>query len=314
MPPKFDDLNSFAEKIRLSTGLIYKLYKYSDKHYKIFSIPKKSGGHRIIRAPSKPLKAIQAWILRNILSHVGIIDHATGFRNGTNILDNAAFHIDNRYFLIYDLEDFFPSIGYGRIYNIFKAIGYNSYICHVLTSLCSCEKVLPQGGVTSPILSNIICHRLDKRIIGFVGRHEVTYTRYADDLTFSATSPKYLQRIFNFVIKIIEDEGFTLNKSKTRFMGPKKRRKITGIVMSDNSLGIGKYRKRRLRAEIHNLLVKSPGPKNDETIKKAAYISGWLAFIRSIDQDGFDQLIQYLEKLIKKNKIKNSPIRYSKYQ
>ena len=44
---------------------------------------------------------------------------------------------------------------------------------------------LPQGAPTSPAITNALCLKLDKRVSAMAKRLGFTYTRYADDLTFS---------------------------------------------------------------------------------------------------------------------------------
>jgi len=214
--PVVEGLQDLADYTHLSAGLLYRLSKYNDKFYQSFRLPKKRGGSRVIFCISKEMKAVQAWILRDILDRVHVADSATGFRTGENTLDNARRHKDNRYFLCLDIENFFPSISYAKVYTVFKAIGYDSHVSHILASLCTCEGKLPQGGVTSPALSNIVCIRLDHRISGYAGKRNIAYTRYADDMTFSSLSPGRLVGAKRVVVEILRDEGFTLNEAKTR--------------------------------------------------------------------------------------------------
>lgn len=293
--PLVEDLKDLADYGHLSAGLLYRLSKYNDNFYKSFQLPKKTGGFRIISCPSKDMKAVQAWILRNILDQIHVADSATGFRTGKNILDNAKYHEGNRYFLCLDIENFFPSIQYAKVYTIFKTIGYNTHISHIFASLCTCRGKLPQGGVTSPALSNIICIRLDHRISGYVGKRNVAYTRYADDMTFSSLSPGRLVGIKRVALKIIRDEGFELNERKTRFLGPCRQRKVTGLIISDDSLGVGKKRKRILRATIHRLVTADLSEIERQRLRN--HIDGWFAYMNSVDPKGFEQLKTYEERL-----------------
>jgi len=289
--PIVTDLQSLSDHVHISSWLLYRLSKYNDKFYKILKLPKKNGGTRIIFCPSKEMKAVQAWILRNILDGIKVTENATGFRKGLNVLYNAECHRDNRYFLCLDIEDFFPSISYAKVYTIFKSLGYNSHVSHIFSSLCTCQGKLPQGAVSSPALSNIICIRLDHRITGYVGKRNVTYTRYADDMVFSSMSPSRLVGIHKCVVRILRDEGFEPNESKTRFLGPRRQRKVTGLVISDESLGVGRKRKRILRASIHRLLA--AGLSTEETEKLRWHLRGWFAYMKSVDPKGLEQLKKY---------------------
>jgi len=293
--PAIMDLKELSYKIHLSKSFLYLLWKFNNEFYKEIQLPKKGNGFRSIFCPSKEMKAVQAWILRNILDKVQISDSATGFRKGKNVLDNVNLHKNNRFFLCLDIENFFPSIPYAYVYTIFKSIGYNSHVSHILTSLCTCKDILPQGAVTSPALSNIICIRLDKRIRNYVGKFNITYTRYADDLIFSSMSPRILFRIKKLVIEILINEGFELNKSKTRVMGPCSQRKVTGLVISDNSVGIGRKRKKILRATIHHFVKKKLSEAKKEKMRN--HINGWFAYLKSVDPKGREQLESYLNRI-----------------
>jgi len=293
--PVIMDLKELSYKIHLSKSFLFLLWKFNNEFYKEIKLPKKGNGFRSIFCPSKEMKAVQAWILRNILDKVQISDSATGFCKGRNVLDNVNFHKNNRFFLCLDIENFFPSIPYAYVYSIFKSIGYNSHVSHILTSLCTCKEILPQGAVTSPALSNIICIRLDKRIRNYVGKFNITYTRYADDLIFSSMSHRALFRIKKFVIAILRNEGFKLNKSKTRVMGPCSQRKVTGLVISDNSVGIGRKRKRVLRATIHHFVKNEL--LNAEKEKMRNHINGWFAYLKSVDPKAREQLESYLNRI-----------------
>lgn len=293
--PLVTDLQSLADYTHISPGLLYRLSKYNDKFYKIFQLPKKIGGVRTIFCPSKGMKAVQAWILRNILDKAQVAENATGFRKGMNVLDNAERHKDNRYFLCLDIEDFFPSISYAKVFTIFKSLGYNSHVSHIFSSLCTCQEKLPQGAVTSPALSNIICIRLDHRISGYVGKRNIIYTRYADDMVFSSMSPSRLVGIIKFIVQILKDEGFELNESKTRFLGPRRQRKVTGLIMSDNSIGVGRKKKRILRATIHHLVSGEFVPAEREKI--ISHVKGWSAYMKSVDLVGLQQLGKYCKHL-----------------
>ena len=293
--PIINNLKDLSDHLHLSKDLLYRLTKFNSQQYISFSIPKKNGNPRIIHCPNKETKAVQGWILRNILEKITLADVATGFREKMGIWENALAHKGNQYFLCLDLDDFFPSIKYAKIYNIFKMMGYNLHVSHLLTSLCTCVEVLPQGGVTSPMISNIVCIRLDRRIAGYVGKHNVTYSRYADDLTFSSLSFARLLRIRKFVEHILNEEGFNLNTAKTRFMGRSTRREVTGLVVGENSVGIGRQEKRILRVKIYQLLRGKI--EEEDKPQRINHINGWLSFLSHIDKDGVGMLKRCAESL-----------------
>ncbi len=298
--PVIEDVDDLANKIHLTKLLIYKLSKYNERFYKKFYIKKKNGTQREILCPSKEMKAFQAWILRNILEKLNVSDYATGFIKNKNISDNVKPHLENRFFLRLDIDNFFPSIEYQKVYKIFNSIGYNSLISHIFSRISTCYDKLPQGAVTSPYLANIVCLRLDNRISGYVGKFDVVYTRYADDFIFSSLIDTKLTRIRKFVTRIINEEGFEINPTKTHFMGPGVQRKITGLIITDNNKSsIGKKKKKIIRAKIHKLITMEEN--NPEKEKLKSHIDGWLSFLSDVDKAGLKQLKSYYKIMSMRN-------------
>jgi RNA-directed DNA polymerase len=228
-------------------------------HYKTFVIKKKSGAERIINAPASGLKSLQTAM--NFILQCVFEPHkaAYGFVRNKSIVDNALNHTGNRYVFNLDLKDFFPSIEAGRIwmrlqhppFNLNVECGRDS-IANLIVWMCTAEmkverinkkgkwskvkrNVLPQGAPTSPVLSNIICHRLDYILTGLAKRFGLKYSRYADDITFSSLHNVY-QKDGEFLTelkRIIIDQGFHINDSKTRLQKDGYRKEVTGLVVND---------------------------------------------------------------------------------
>ena len=296
--PVFSTYTELACLMHIDPAQISRFYKYSHKgyYYKEYNIYPYPGKVRTIRQPVRPLKAVQAWILRNILDKLTPSPHATAFIKRKNLKDNVAPHANNRYFLCLDLKDFFPSIKMWRVVSLFKLLGYSNYSAFILARICTCKNSLPQGAVTSPSLSNFISGKLDKRISGYTSKKNVIYTRYADDMTFSSNNPKSLHRITPMVKKIITTSGFTLNDRKERRFGPRQKCAITGLVKNNSSpkFSIGKRKKREMRAVIHRFIVKEQHNFNYPT---EASIVGWLNYLQSVDTESYTQMLKYYEKL-----------------
>ena len=226
-------------------------------HYQEFWMRKRSGGYRMISAPDKDLQAIQSTIYSRILSSVTIVHPAAvGFRCGRSVVDNAAPHLGKRYVLKMDIHDFFGSIRSPRVRQTFKKIGYPENVSKVLGALCCLHRHLPQGAPTSPALSNIVGYEMDRKLAALAAEYGLTYTRYADDLTFSGdVFPK--EQIIPQVKRIIRDEKFEPNHKKTHFMNQSSRKIITGVsVASGVKLTIPKSKKREIRKNVYFILTK----------------------------------------------------------
>ena len=259
-------------------------------HYQEFWMRKRSGGHRMISAPDKDLQAIQSTIYSRILSSVTIVHPAAvGFRCGRSVVDNAAPHLGKRYVLKMDIHDFFGSIRSPRVRQTFKKIGYPENVSKVLGALCCLHRHLPQGAPTSPALSNIVGYEMDRKLSALAAEYGLTYTRYADDLTFSGdVFPK--EQIIPQVKRIIRDEKFEPNHKKTHFMNQSSRKIITGVsVASGVKLTIPKSKKREIRKNVYFILTKGLaehqrriGSHDPAYLKR---LIGMLCYWRAIEPD-----------------------------
>lgn len=200
--------------------------------YHNFKIPKKSGGFRSIEAPNEQLKKIQLWIKENILDKFTVSGYAKGFKKGISIYDNALPHVGKELVINFDVKDFFPSIKYYEIYKVFKYIGYTDGVSKLLTKLCTNSKnVLPQGSPASPILSNLVSLKLDKRLGKLAESIGASYTRYADDITFSGAVN--IQKYELLIRRIIFEEGYDVNEDKFRRQFSFQRQEVTGLIVND---------------------------------------------------------------------------------
>ena len=235
--------------------LYYANNKDNIQRYKEFSIPKKNGSLRTIKAPRKGLKTIQRCVNHLFQQLYEPNLGATGFLPNMSIVSNAEIHLNKRYVYSIDLMDFFPSIKSGRVYSMLQSnpYGFHDNIARIITNLCCDEGCLPQGAPTSPILSNIICSRLDRRLYSLAQKFKIYYSRYADDITFSGNR-NIFHKEGSFVLlleQIIKEEGFVINNNKTRLQKHHQRQKVTGILVNQK-INVERTYIKQLRTLIHN--------------------------------------------------------------
>ena len=218
------------------------------KRYQTFTIKKKSGADRTINAPVKGLKSI----LRSLNFVLQCVyephEAATGFVLEKSIVDNAKKHVGHHYVLNIDLKDFFHTFDRNRVkmgfmFEPFNLNGDKEPLAFLLASLCTHpfeidgeeKTVLPQGSPTSPTLTNILCKKLDRRLTGLANRFGATYTRYADDITFSSPHNIYTDEEFKNELKRIieEDQKLVINPKKTRLQKAGYRQEATGLIVND---------------------------------------------------------------------------------
>lgn len=252
--------------------------------YTSFTIPKKSGARRVITAPVSPLKLIQKK-LNQVLQAVYEPRAAVhGFLPNRSIVSNARPHSGQLWVLNVDLEDFFPSIHFGRVRGLFRAWPYSlpDRVALVLARICCYRSQLPQGAPTSPIVSNMICAQLDTQLLRLAQRFRCIYTRYADDISISTSMsefPSALARMQPYpktpevvvgkaMRAVIERNSFQVNERKVRMRHRDRRQEVTGLTVN-RFPNVRKPFVRQLRAMLH--AWEKYGLKDAETEYRTRY-------------------------------------------
>ncbi|MFV2044660.1 MAG: reverse transcriptase domain-containing protein [Anaerolineales bacterium] len=226
--------------------LIYHIYKTpEDRKYSEFFISKRSGGTRTIRAPISPIKIIQRKLNQVLQAVYEPKASVHSFISGKSIVSNADIHKRRRYVLNLDLEDFFPSINFGRVRGMFMAVPYSlpHTVATVLAQICCSHNAIPQGAPSSPIISNMICSTLDSRLLRLAQMNRCDYTRYADDLTFSTSMPNFPTTLADVdnagaiglgqeLEAAIRQNGFRINQGKIRLSTNHRRQEVTGLTVN----------------------------------------------------------------------------------
>jgi RNA-directed DNA polymerase len=273
--PRIDDTSQSTflraqsrQDLAFSLGIEYRILTYNlwklsdDERYKEFAIRKRNGDIRIITAPDSGIKFIQKKLSLILLELYPPKSCVHGFVKQRQIKSNALQHVHAKFLVNVDLEDFFPSINFGRIRGLFKSypFNFNDEVATTLAQICCHKGVLPQGAPTSPILSNFVCRRLDNALMFLARAHRCHYSRYADDISIS-TNLRKLPEAFGrlegerFLIgedfaRCIADNGFRVNESKTRFATRLNRQSVTGLVVN-RKVNVDRRYIRNVRAMIH---------------------------------------------------------------
>lgn len=243
------------------------------RYYRTFETEKNDGRKRKITAPRVFLKTVQRYILDCILSQLTLHPAATGFRRGMSSSVGARQHVAKPFLWNIDLRDFFPSIEKSRVTAAFETMGYSRKAAYFLAGLCCLDDVLPQGAPTSPAISNYVFKSVDDEIATLALDANVVYTRYADDLSFSSQQP-ISDEFREGVIGVIRRSGFEVNPRKTRLMGPRCRREVTGLTVNER-VSIPRKRRRRLRARFHKVSL-DPEQFAHQKAELLGYVA-WLA-------------------------------------
>lgn len=232
--------------------LSFLLYVLSPtQRYRSFDLRKrKSKLTRTIKSPIKPLKEIQKKLAKDFLDTYRTPLNVYGYVKDRDVVEKAEKHVGQRWVARIDLENFFGSFNFGRVRGMFrsKPFCFPDALATVLAQLCVDTNELPQGAPTSPVISNILMWRLDARLRRMAREHRCVYTRYADDLVFSTNTRRMSSGICNVLnadsdapivrpgdalLKEIQDEGLTVNDSKTRLYGRTERQQVTGLTVNE---------------------------------------------------------------------------------
>jgi RNA-directed DNA polymerase len=241
-------------KPKTLTAIIYQT-PFAQK-YTTFEIDKKSGGKRTIKAPEPKLKKLQSHLshalyqcLAEIEKERGAKPISFGFRKERSIAENASRHKRRRWVLNLDLEDFFPSFNFGRVRGFFlkdRAFGLQPEVATTIAQIACDGAALPQGSPCSPVISELIAQILDMRLVRLAKKYGVTYTRYADDITFSTSQKDFptalatvdpndaaIWHLSEELVSKIVTSGFTINNGKTRMQFRGSRQMVTGLVVNE---------------------------------------------------------------------------------
>ena len=231
-PTRFD-LNELASR----SGLPVETLLAASPTYRTVRVPKRSGGERTLRVPDDATKAIQRQLLHRVLDRVPVHAAAHGFERGRSIVTNAGPHAARPLVIRMDIVDFFGSTSDRRIRRLFRVLGWDADAAALLTRLTTDAGSLPQGAPTSPKLANLVNARLDARLAALAAARGATYTRYADDLTFSFVAGDHgvVADILAATKKIVGQEGYRLHLDrKLQIRRRHHRQLVTGLVVNQH--------------------------------------------------------------------------------
>jgi hypothetical protein len=271
--------------------------------YNVYRIPKRRGGWREIMEPNPELKEKQRDILRWLMARqIGPSPYAHAYVLRRSIVTNARPLVGKRVVVRIDIKDFFPSIEEGHVRQALVNEGIPGSVAREIACTCTVEGRLPQGAPTSPLISNLVMKPLDYRLAGLARSRDdefkmISYTRYADDLTFSGNDPR-LNLIIHPVREILAEAGFEINRGKTLVLRRSNRQTVTGVVVN-SILNVDRKLRHRLRGMLHRfkaLLIERKPVECD-----LAYLQGMIAHIGSVNPSAARPLkaeVQTIEMLV----------------
>lgn len=266
IPAELADEPSLLAYLSVSPAELKKIWWYRGRMYSQFDIAKGSGKVRTITAPDRRLKMIQRKLVSLIEQLYRVRTPVHGFVPDRSVKTNAEAHFRRRYVVNLDLQDFFPTITERRVAGLLRSIGIDSRVSEVVARLCCHMGRLPQGAPTSPVLSNMVCYRLDTDLLLVAKASRAIYTRYADDITFSSHQPpaplfetaipaagRFSPDLLVPQLRIaISNNGFSIHPHKAHYADRNSRRTVTGVKINAG-LNVDRRYVRRVRAMLHSI-------------------------------------------------------------
>ncbi|WP_085904008.1 reverse transcriptase domain-containing protein [Kiloniella majae] len=278
-------LYKFAIDLGISVEFFQKFFEHRYEMYKFKKTRKQNGTLREIEIPLENLKTLQsvmAWKLSFQLK-----PHKTvhSFIRGRSSITNAKEHIRGDFIGKSDIRNFFPNISSSKIYTSLISSGYNRFEAKFIALFCTIQKnkrsKLPHGSPTSPILSNFVLYDADETIYQYCKARDITYTRYADDFTFSGKNYSKIQQAIKYQISALENHDFQPNHSKVKISNARDFPRVTGINISGDIFP-PRNLKKRARAVFHLIETGNSSPKvRSQAAGYLGYLSQFTSFTRT---------------------------------
>lgn len=274
-----------ASDLGLGMHDLFQLVASAPRRYKVYEIEKKSGGTRTIAQPSRELKVVQRYLVDKHLCNLRVHPSASAYRIGTSIRDNAQQHVASSIILKLDFENFFNSVlakdWHSYLRREYLADDTKDFLKQMTPALfwgrgTSKPQCLSIGAPSSPHISNLVMYRFDQEIFDFSAKHNVVYTRYADDTTLSGQDLKILllveQRIRSTLHRL-RAPALRINEEKRGIYSKAQRRLVTGLVITPNGeVSLGRSRKREISSMLHKFGI------DDLSVEDKRYLKGMLGF------------------------------------
>ncbi len=286
----------------VSPAELKKIWWFRHRMYRDFAIPKGKGKVRIINAPDDRLKMLQRYIAELLKQIYSPRNPVHGFVDDRSVRTNAAAHLRSKFAVNLDIENFFVAISENRIAGLLTALGVNEAAAQIVARICCNRGHLPQGAPSSPILSNMICFRLDKDLLAIAKASRCIYTRYADDITFSSYQPPTglfengIPSTGNFAPELLSaplnaaftNNGFKINPDKAHYADRNSRRTVTGLKIN-NGLNVDRRLIRNIRSTLYSVeklgLADAQKKFHDEYGGKhsiAGFLKGKIAWVGNV--------------------------------
>jgi RNA-directed DNA polymerase len=301
---------TFKQITGITLDYAQRLVANINEYYYSFPVTKSTGKKRWIDAPNDELKAIQLNILHEFLYQFQPHECSFGFEKGKSVKDGAVQHQGAEVLLTMDITNFFNSFSRSNVFDGLDYFAKKALSAHKQTVISAYEAELhalaglmcymghvPQGAPSSPALTNLLCYVLDARLDDLAQKYKCTYTRYADDMSFSSKNKSLdigeLKKPITTAVETYRIAHLRINTKKTRIQRKHKRMSVTGIVIN-NGLSVPRWKWRNFQAELYNL-------SRDNThisLEKYQQLRGYIEWMRTLNPARAQKFMNLLGKII----------------
>lgn len=302
IPAELADEAVLLAHLGLTAVELRKIWYYRGRMYQHFSIAKGPNKVRMISAPDKRLKFLQRKLADKLTELYRPRNPVHGFVAERSVKTNALVHLHRRFVVNIDLNDFFPTISQNRVEGMLSSLGIDARVAEIIARICCNNGHLPQGAPSSPVLSNMICFRLDKKLMGIAKEARCIYTRYADDITLSSHQPptalfeatlppagRFSPDLFAPKLHdVFQQNGFAINPDKAHYADRHSRRIVTGLKVNE-LLNVDRRYVRNIRAALHSIEMlgikdaeKKFREKHGGRSSLAAHLQGKISFLTHV--------------------------------
>lgn len=336
IPPELAKKAALLAHLNVSPAELKKIWYHREEMYHNFDVAKKNGRPRPINAPDRRLKFLQRKIAKLFDALYPVRKPVHGYVSGKSVKSNATSHLKQRFLLNLDIKDFFGSITERRVTGILHAIGVPPDVAETVSRICCYNGHLPQGGPASPVLSNMVCFRLDRALLKLAKDANCIYTRYADDISLSSRHPpaplfdgalsptgQLAPGLLSAALRtVFANNGFALNPEKIHYAEKHSRRVVTGLKVNER-LNVDRRFVRNVRAALYAVetdLAAAQARYSLDFGSKAdisAHLKGkiaWIGNVKGLADPVYRALALRFNKAFQQQPIKVQPTRHERLE
>lgn len=280
-------VSKVASIVGISTASCRRIANGAYRRYKVFTIPKRGGGRRVVAQPAREVKAVQRAICQVLAPRLSIHESATAYKEGSSILVNASVHAGAKFLTKLDFSEFFPSINDALIANLLRirCEEFSEAEVEFIVSACtwrpSGRRELCIGAPSSPLVANAVMFDFDSEAFEVARLVGVSYTRYSDDIALTSKVPDMLREAEHAIRRIVASyPALQINERKRVAVGRGTAMVVTGLTLTNQGgVSVGRARKRGVRAGVNKYFRE--GMSEAETLK----LKGEIAFVLSVEAE-----------------------------